>query len=282
MCLAAGVDVHLGTRVVRVHREGVGIAGLELQGDGSVGCEIGVVVDCTGGGQLLQMIGPDALQSTVAAEAPCLAGFCVRLEGLSGDPELLRLQVPYALAKAADEGALPEEARFTMFEPGPAQGQGVCKLAVDGHRSAPGGLDDYAAGVLHRLMRDVPGFAQARIIEKSPRLLERTGYRLAGREILGEEDVLSGRQRGTEAVHAWWPMERWDPVKGPVLEYPPPGRHYDIPLEALRSAVVPNLLACGACVSATPGAAASLRAAGICLATGDAAGRLAAKCLNEE
>ena len=52
------------------------------------------------------------------------------------------------------------------------------------------------SGVLHRLTRDVPGCAR-RIIEKSPRLLQRTGYRLAGREILSDEDVLSGRQRGS-------------------------------------------------------------------------------------
>ena len=51
---------------------------------------------------------------------------------------------------------------------------------------------------------------------------------------------------------------------------------YAIPEEALQSDRFDNLLAAGACVSATRAATASLRAAGICLATGDAAGRLAA------
>jgi len=44
----------------------------------------------------------------------------------------------------------------------------------------------------------------------------------------------------------------------------------------MRSAVIPNLLAAGTCVSATADAAASIRASGICLATGHAAGALAA------
>jgi hypothetical protein len=43
----------------------------------------------------------------------------------------------------------------------------------------------------------------------------------------------------------------------------------------MKSATIQNLLAAGNCLSATAGAAASLRASGICLATGDFAGRLA-------
>jgi len=275
MCLAASVDVRLGARVTSVHREKKGIVGLELQGEASGVCEIGVVVDCTGEGVVLQMAGADTVQPPVPGEPRSLGGFCLRLDGLSGDLEFMRLQIPYCLVKAADEGALPAEARFTMFHPGPGAGQGICKLAVDAEQSTPSRLEDYASGVLQRLKRGVAGCSQARIIEKSPQLLPRTGYRLAGRQTLRDEDVLTGRQRGSAAVHAWWPVEWWDPTRGPVFEYPPPSRHYDIPLEALRSAIVPNLLACGACVSASPRAAASLRAAGICLATGDAAGRLA-------
>jgi len=77
-------------------------------------------------------------------------------------------------------------------------------------------------------------------------------------------------------VQAWWPMETWEADGGPVFTYPPIGSPYAIPEEALQSDRFDNLLAAGACVSATRAATASLRAGGICLATGDAAGRLAA------
>jgi hypothetical protein len=70
-------------------------------------------------------------------------------------------------------------------------------------------------------------------------------------------------------------MERWDISDGPCYLYPPAGEHYDIPQEALRSAAIENLFAAGTCISATSGASASTRASGICLATGDAAGKLA-------
>ena len=71
-------------------------------------------------------------------------------------------------------------------------------------------------------------------------------------------------------------MEIWEVDRGPVFAYPPIRSPYAIPEEALQSDRFDNLLAAGACVSATRDATASLRAGGICLATGDAAGRLAA------
>jgi hypothetical protein len=130
--------------------------------------------------------------------------------------------------------------------------------------------------IVEHLRREAPGFASAIIAETSPRALPRDGRRLKGKTTVTLEDVLQGRQLGADAVHAWWPIEQWDISLGPTYAYPPPGRHYDIPDTALQSEVIENLLAAGTCVSATPQAAASLRASGICLATGYAAGRIAA------
>jgi hypothetical protein len=106
--------------------------------------------------------------------------------------------------------------------------------------------------------------------------LPRDGRRLKGKAIVTEDDVLQARQISPDAVHAWWPIEHWDISTGPAHAYPPEGQHYDIPDEAFQSAVIENLFAAGTCVSATAQAAASIRASGICLATGEAAGRVAA------
>jgi len=117
----------------------------------------------------------------------------------------------------------------------------------------------------------------ATISEISPRILPRDGRRLLGRYTLTEDDVLTARQHGGDSVKAWWPAERWDAASGPSYAYPPIGRPYDIPLDALRSSAIDNLFVAGNTISATAGAAASSRASGICLATGAAAGEIAAE-----
>ncbi len=48
-----------------------------------------------------------------------------------------------------------------------------------------------------------------------------------------EQDILEARKYGPDAVHGWWPIERWDISQGPTYAYPPVGRHYDIPPDAL-------------------------------------------------
>ena len=118
--------------------------------------------------------------------------------------------------------------------------------------------------------------AKSRDSTAHTRALRRDGRHLRGRYVLSESDILTPRRHGSDVVRAWWPIERWDVSAGPTYVYPPPDRPYEIPEDALQSAVLDNVLAAGQCLSATPTAAASLRAAGICLATGDAAGRRAA------
>jgi len=198
------------------------------------------------------------------------------LGGLAGDVEILRIAVPHVLTQAAAKGALPPCARFTMFYPGPAAGQGVCKLAIDPDAINEEQVRDYAMRVAHRLTREVPGCADAVILEQSPRPLARNGRRLLGRRILCEQDVLTPNRCPSDAAHAWWPIELWDVSQGPIFTYAPTAGPYDISHDALCSQRVMNLCAAGACLSATALAAASARAGGICLATGDAAGRIAA------
>jgi hypothetical protein len=205
-----------------------------------------------------------------------LGGFAVRLTGISGDAELHRIQTAYVLGRAVDEGQLPRLARFTSFYPGPGEGEGICKLAMIAQEASTADAEKFAEQVVGFLKQNIAGFAEARIAEMSPRVLPRDGLRLRGKYIVTESDILEARKHDSDSVHAWWPMERWDPESGPCYVYPPLGDHYDIPSDALRSASIENLFAAGACVSATAGAGASTRASGICLATGEAAGRLAA------
>ncbi|HWE04011.1 MAG TPA: FAD-dependent oxidoreductase [Tepidisphaeraceae bacterium] len=281
ICCRQNIDRRMNSRVVAVHRDGNRIAAVEIDGPALVDSTTasrrpltcGALIDCTGAGIVLQMIGGDIALPPDADRM--LGGFSVRLAGLNGDLELLRLQTPYALTQAASGGALPREARLTMFHPGPGPGEGICKLAVNADHFSADEARRFATGVVDYLRREVSGYSTARVVEMSPRPLARDGRRLRGEIVVTEQNVLEARRHGPDAVHAWWPVERWDVNAGPTYDYPPVGAHYDIPDAALRSAVAPNLFAAGACLSATAGAAASLRASGICLATGHAAGRLA-------
>lgn len=233
------------------------------------------VIDCTGEAiacQLARSFRPAASKSQRQ-----LAGFSFRLTGLGTAGSLpLQIQVPLALAQAlrADH-SLPPTLRFTTFAPGTMPGEGYCKLALlPDHDSAAAGL---ATQVLEILRQAIPAFRQAAIAETSPKPLRRDNARLAGKATLTIRDIVSGKKIAEAAAHGAWPAEFWDQASGPQYQYPPPGTHYDIPKDCLRSARFDNFFAAGRCLSASPLAAAAIRVMGICIATGEAAGKLAAQ-----
>ena len=281
ICAESNADVRLGCRVAALRRQGNRITAIQLQDGESRWIDVKVLIDCTGGGAVLKLAGEDAVFPLDDSAGRILAGFAARLWGIDGDAELLRLQIPYALAQAVEKGLLPRVARFAVFYPGPAPGEGICKLAVNPRELSNTDAESFMNEVVQHLSRQIPALANARIVEKSPRILPRDGLRLRGRFVVDDQHVLLARQFGPDAVHAWRPLERWDETEGPTYAYPPIGQHYDIPDAALQSAAVENLLAAGACLSATSAAMASIRASGICLATGHAAGRLAASLLKD-
>jgi hypothetical protein len=261
----------MNTPLTAVRREGNHLIAIQVGSDWITAKSF---IDCTGSGALLQMIGDDVMQPP--DENRMLGGFSIRLANITGDPEMLRLQLPYVLTKAVNAGQLPGEARLTMFHPGPGPGEGVCKLAVDPEHFFGEQSRLLAERIIAWLRRDLVGFSEAKITEMSPRALPRDGRRLLGNATVDEQAVVNAQQLSSGGVHGWWPIEHWDIHRGPVYTYPPIGRHYDIPPEAMQSAVIGNLFAAGLCVSATATAAASVRASGICLATGHSAGLSAA------
>jgi hypothetical protein len=269
------LDRLMGCKVSRIHRKNGMISGIEVDGASNADLEVAVLIDCSGGGAAIEMCGEGAAVP-VAADERMLGGYSVRMAGLEGDLEMLRIQIPYVLARAVLDGKLPAEARFTMFHPGPGSGEGICKLAVNPSRFGQEEVELFAGDILEHLRGQLSAFAHSRVVETSPRALSRDGVRLNGKYMITQADVLESRRHDSQAVRAWWPIERWSAEQGPTFSYPAEGKPYDIPLDAMRSAVIPNLLAAGTCVSATADAAASIRASGICLATGHAAGALAA------
>jgi hypothetical protein len=127
------------------------------------------------------------------------------------------------------------------------------------------------------LKQEIPSLARARIIEKSTELLQRVGLRGHGKYILNKEDVLTARKFEGNGVRCAWPIEYWDPEKGPQYHYLDTGEYFEIPLTCLISKSIKNLFFAGRCISATAHAISAARVMGTCISLGETAGILAAK-----
>ena len=100
---------------------------------------------------------------------------------------------------------------------------------------------------------------------------------LQGEYLLTGADVLKGRKFPDAVARSAWPIEQWDENGRSQVRYLPAGEHYEIPARALRCATIRNLFMAGKTISADVDAIASARVMGCCLATGAAAGNLAAQ-----
>jgi hypothetical protein len=245
-----------------------------VAGDAEI--EADFVIDCSGDGAVIRAH-PDLHEIAPAAERQ-LAGAAVRLRNLRNVRETLAIEVPYTLRQGVEAGALPGTARFASFSPGDAPDEGFCKFSLP----ASDLPDDRLAceSVLAQvdfLRRHLDSFQSATVVEASTGALQREGARLKGRYTLTADDVLQSRTFPDAVARNAWPIECWDPVRGPAFRYLPPGAWHEIPAGALQARAVDNLFAAGRCLSATPDALASARVLGVCLALGEAAGRLAAE-----
>ena len=157
-------------------------------------------------------------------------------------------------------------------------------------------------GIMDWLRREVSGMEDAFIEVTSPAIAVRESRRMTGLQQVTLDDVITARKRPDAIARCSFgidihcPMAR---VKGRTFtcnvrcdnrdchmftdhaaDLPretriADGSWYDIPYGALVSADLPNLLACGRCISADHAAMSSLRVMGPSMSTGQAAGEAA-------
>jgi glycine/D-amino acid oxidase-like deaminating enzyme len=127
----------------------------------------------------------------------------------------------------------------------------------------------------HFLSTRMPGFEEARISAIGTMTGVRETRRIAGRQVLSEDDVVSGRQCDDQIALCGAPIEdlssdttRWRHVGGSGV--------YGLPWSALLPATLDGVVVAGRCLSATHAAHASARSMGTCMAMGQAAGAAAA------
>lgn len=105
----------------------------------------------------------------------------------------------------------------------------------------------------------------------------RESRRWIGEATLTGADLLASRRFDDEIALATWPMEFRESNRGPKLRFPENSQPCGIPIGCLKPAGIDGLFVAGRCISTDHDAQASIRVMGTCFATGEAAGRAAAK-----
>lgn len=128
-------------------------------------------------------------------------------------------------------------------------------------------------------LRTLPGWEKLTVAAFSSYLGQRDSYQIRGRYVLTEKDLVEGSVfpdgictvHQPVDIHALHAKESFGCTTAGVKMQP-----YQIPLSALQTVDVENLLICGRCLSGDFVAQASYRVAGNAMASGEAAGYAAA------
>jgi hypothetical protein len=242
------------------------------------------VVDCTGEATAAALAGANS-ENGANDQSPALVFV---LENV--DPALVGrglLEVRRELRRAIESGALPAICERLALVPGTgADGQLALKLSLLPAQPDRALWQQVTAWEresrallepLHRfLVENVAAFRNSRLNSVAPQLGVRSGRRILGRARLADEDVLTARKSAAGIARGGWPMERWGKSPRPEMNYFAERDYYDIPLDCLRPAELENVFVAGRCLSAETGAMTSARVIGTALATGWAAGTVAA------
>ncbi|WP_298236577.1 FAD-dependent oxidoreductase [uncultured Azohydromonas sp.] len=136
------------------------------------------------------------------------------------------------------------------------------------------------------LRQYVPGFEHCYVVSSPFQIGVRETRRIQGAYVLTREDVLAGRDFPDQVARGAYPLDIHDvgqggaaaagQVAGGGTDLSRLERSYGIPARCLVAQGVDNLLAAGRALSATHEAAGSARGQPVCMATGHAAGVMAA------
>ncbi len=242
------------------------------------------VVDCTGEATAAALAGANS-ENGATDQSPALVFVLGNVD--PGLAERGLLEVRRELRRAVESGSLPAICeRLALVPGGGANGRLALKLSLlpanpdralwqqvtDWERESRALLEP-----LHRfLVKNVAAFRNSRLDSVAPQLGVRSGRRILGRARLTDEEVLSARKSPLGIARGCWPMERWGKSPRPEMTHFAERDFYDIPLDCLRPVELENVFVAGRCLSATTGAMTSARVIGTALATGWAAGTVAA------
>lgn len=139
------------------------------------------------------------------------------------------------------------------------------------------GAPEQIPALIEFLRTNVRGFETCSSPQTEFKISRRAGRMIVGEYILTGADVLGAKKFPDAVARCAWPVEQWGADGKTKLRWLPPDEFYEIPAHSLRAAKIKNLFMAGKTISADADAMASARVMGCCLATGAAAGKLAAQ-----
>ena len=283
------IDVYLHASLVGVDTEQRRIAALRIAtSERTVTLRSTVVADTSGDGVVAHHAGAATETAPPSdRQLPALVFVLQHVDGeaLGAGP---RLSVLRSLVAAERDGVLPAGASNLTLGLSSQPGEVIGKLALAGISDDPSDRRDFLTAAeqegrrrvlaVTEFLKTLPAFERSFVSHVAPQVGVRESRRVVGRYQLTRDDVLAGRKFEDAVARASWPIELWEEGKlGATYEYLEDGQTYDIPLRSLQARDVDNLFVAGRCMSATHEALGSARVIGICLATGEAVGRAAAR-----
>ena len=225
------------------------------------GLSVSAVIDCSGVAEVGRAAGEEVMATDENTQAPAVIFHLENVERELNSP----VSVAMVLLHIAHSG-LPR----LSFMPSVCPGLVAIKFS---------GTPAQVPKLIQFLQEQVPGFERCRATQTDFAVARRSGCMIVGRYVLTGEDVLNARKFPDVIARSCWPVEQWSTDGRQRVRYLPPGGYYDIPARSLQAARTENLFMAGKSLSADVDAIASARVMGCCLATGAAAGALAAESL---
>ena len=225
------------------------------------GIDTGAVIDCSGYAEVALAAGTKCLATDESTQASAVVFELGNVERLPGSPaEMASVLLPLA------------RAGFPMlsFQP---------NLNANSLTAKFSGRPEEVPALVSFLRENAAGFDQCETRSATLVATPRSGRMIVGRHLLSGAEVLAGQKFSDAVARCAWPIEQWNTQGVARFRYLPSGLHYEIPARSLQASRLENLFMAGKTVSADVEAIASARVMGCCLATGAAAGLLAASHL---
>lgn len=223
---------------------------------------VNAVIDCSGTAEVANAAGLETLATDETTQASAVVfPLCHVTRALTTASEMAQVLLPLARARFA-----PLHLQLSLNS-----GEFTAKFA---------GTPEQVPQLISFLRANIAGFEHCATPLSEFPIQRRAGRMIVGEYVLSGADVLAGRKFPDAVARGAWPIEQWNKAGVAHFRYLPDGTHYEIPARALRAARVTNLFMAGKTISADGEAIASARVMGCCLATGAAAGVLAADVVN--
>jgi hypothetical protein len=277
------VNLFLHAGLCGVHTEGDKITSLKVIAyDREVSLKAAAVVDCTGEAMVSKLAHLPVVECDEYQQSSQV--FCMEDLEIT-ETANLNLILMREIKKGIDAGMLDAGLFNISVVPGSHNGKTV-SLKVGIPRQVNNEMNkitpielmarDITDTVAAFLKVHVAPFRNARISNVAPEAGVRTGRRHSGKTELTEASVMNCEKTPTGIANGSWPVEIWNLGKNVNMQYFAMNDYYQIPAGCLQSASLSNLYFAGRHISATNIAIASARVIGTCLATGFAAGKMAA------